>query len=241
MLLKLKERGLSPAKLTLTALLALLGLASLIPVGIRGGDVFSYIYCLITVAFACLPLALTLWFGWDMHLGFYTIFSVYTAGPLLGAVYSLYYVTSWWDVLLHALAGAIFAVVGAHLATTLNRGKETSYLLCVIFGVLASVFVAVAWEFFEYGADLVLGSDMQTDTVIDAFITKMGTGGGSVTRHEGITEVMLNGKPLGLGGYLDIGLIDTMTDMLVEAAGALLYALFAILDRGRHPLIRKLK
>lgn len=241
MFLRLKERGLGVAKSVVTAILFLLALLSLIPVVIAQGDAFSYIYCFITALFVLLPPVLILLLKWDMHFGFYLVFSLYTVGPLLGAVYKLYYVTSWWDVLLHALAGFLFAVVGAHLATALNKGKDTSFALCVVFGLLTSLCVAVLWEFFEYGADIVLGCDMQTDTVIHAFVTKLGGTDGTVIGYEGITDVAVNGQSLGQGGYIDIGLIDTMSDMLYEALGAVAFALYAALDRGRHPLIAKLK
>jgi hypothetical protein len=35
----------------------------------------------------------------------------------------------------------------------------------------------------------------------------------------GITDAAVNGKSLGLGGYLDIGLMDTMQDLLVNLSG----------------------
>ena len=41
----------------------------------------------------------------------------------------------------------------------------------------------------------------------------------------GIEEVMINGQPLGVGGYLDIGLIDTMMDLLVNFVGAIIFAI----------------
>lgn len=241
MLLKLKKCGLGTAKLAVTTILFVAALLSLIPVARGQENAYSYIYCFITALFSLLPPVLTLLLKWDMHFGFYAVFSLYTAGPLLGAVYKLYYVTSWWDVLLHALAGFLFAVVGAHLAKVLNKGRDTSYALCVVFGLLISLCVAVLWEFFEYGADLVLGCDMQTDTVIEAFVTKLGGVNGNVVGYEGITSVTINGIPLAQDGYIDIGLIDTMSDMLYEALGAILFAVYAIFDRGRHPLIRKLK
>ncbi len=241
MLLKLKERGLGTAKLAVTTILFVTALLSLIPVITEQENAYSYIYCFITALFTLLPPVLTLLLKWDMHFGFYAVFSLYTAGPLLGAVYKLYYITAWWDVLLHALAGFLFAVVGAHLVRVLNKDRGTSYVLCVVFGLLTSLCVAALWEFFEYGADLVLGCDMQTDTVIHGLVTKLGGANGNVVSYEGITDVTVNGASLGQGGYIDIGLIDTMSDMLYEALGAILFAVYAIFDCGRHPLIRKLK
>jgi len=38
-----------------------------------------------------------------------------------------------------------------------------------------------------------------------------------------ITSVSVNGIDLGLGGYLDIGLFDTMIDMLVNFVGTVIF------------------
>lgn len=43
----------------------------------------------------------------------------------------------------------------------------------------------------------------------------------------GITDAVVNGKSLGLGGYLDIGLIDTMKDLFVNFIGAIVFAVIA--------------
>jgi len=40
----------------------------------------------------------------------------------------------------------------------------------------------------------------------------------------GIREVLINGEDLGLGGYLDIGIIDTMKDLIVNFIGAAVFS-----------------
>ena len=57
---------------------------------------------------------------------------------------------------------------------------------------------------------------------------------------DSIEEVSVNGESIELGGYLDIGLIDTMHDMMVETLGALMYAIAMIADRERHPVFVRL-
>lgn len=91
---KLQRNGLSVAKLTLTAAICLFGLLSIIYVRFTTNATFSYFYCLATVPFALLPAALTLQFRWKFNFLFYLFFSLYTLGPLLGAVYNVYYVTT---------------------------------------------------------------------------------------------------------------------------------------------------
>ena len=238
---KLNRSGLSGFKLALTLALCLAGLLSTIYVAKTTGELFSYFYCLATVAFVALPLIMSVLFRWKMNLFFYLLFTFYTVGPLLGAVYNFYYLTSWWDILLHLLAGTVFAVVGGQLAYVLNRSRETSYLFAALFGVLLSISIAVVWEIFEYSSDVFLHSDMQADTIIEAIYTKINRTDGLADVYEGITETVVNGQSLGINGYLDIGLIDTMHDMIIETVGALIFPIYVLIDRNKHPLIISLR
>lgn len=234
---KLNSVGLSVFKVTLTAALCMVGLLSTIYVALTSNELFSYFYCIATVAFVALPLIMTLLFHWKMNVFFYILFTLYTFGPLLGAVYNFYYFTSWWDILLHMLAGTVFAVVGAQFAHALNKNNPTSYLFAAVFGVLVSVGIAVVWEFFEYGCDVLLNSDMQADTIIQTIHTKINRTDGLADVYDNITETVVNGQSLGINGYLDIGLIDTMHDMIIETVGALIFVVYVLIDRDRHPLI----
>ena len=238
---KFKQAGLSGFKVSVTLGLCLAGLLSTIYVAMTTGELFSYFYCLATVAFVALPLIMSVLFRWKMNLFFYLLFTFYTIGPLLGAVYNFYYLTSWWDILLHLLAGTVFAVVGGQLAYVLNRNRETSYLFAALFGVLLSISIAVVWEIFEYSSDVFLHSDMQADTIIEAIYTKINRTDGLADVYEGITETVVNGQSLGINGYLDIGLIDTMHDMIIETVGALIFPIYVLIDRNKHPLIISLR
>ena len=87
--------------------------------------------------------------------------------------------------------------------------------------------VAVCWEFFEFSADQLFGSDMQKDTIINTINTVEldVTRSNKVVTIDGITDVYFpDGTNLGLGGYLDIGLIDTMKDLFVNFVGAVVFS-----------------
>ena len=59
----------------------------------------------------------------------------------------------------------------------------------------------------------------------------------------GITETAVNGTELGLGGYLDIGLIDTMQDLIVNFIGAFIFSIigfFYVKNRGKGIIVRRL-
>ena len=99
--------------------------------------------------------------------------------------------------------------------------------------------IGVLWEFFEFGMDLFFGTDMQKDTVIHAIhtVTLDPTLSNKVVTIPNITDVAVNGESLGLGGYLDIGIIDTMKDLFVNFIGAVVFSLtgfFYARHKGRR-------
>ena len=69
-------------------------------------------------------------------------------------------------------------------------------------------------------------SDMQKDTIVNAIYTVEldPTRSNKVVAIKGIQDVLINGESLGLGGYLDIGLIDTMKDLFVNFIGAVVFS-----------------
>ena len=101
--------------------------------------------------------------------------------------------------------------------------------------------IGVLWEFFEFSMDRLLGMDMQKDTVITSFTSVMldPTNSNIPILLDNITDVSVNGESLGLGGYLDIGLFDTMEDLFVNLIGALTFALIGFF-RSRRENARKI-
>jgi len=82
---------------------------------------------------------------------------------------------------------------------------------------------------------------MQKDTVINAFSSVMldPTQSNIPVYLEHITDVSVNGESLGVGGYLDIGLFDTMEDLFVNLVGALTFALIGYF-RSREENARRI-
>ena len=100
----------------------------------------------------------------------------------------------------------------------------------------------VIWEFFEFGMDQLFGFDMQKDAIVHSISSVMldPTHTNHAIRINDITQVTVNGQDLGLGGYLDIGLIDTMEDLVVNFIGAVVFSVFGFLyvkNRGKKDSI----
>ena len=157
------------------------------------------------------------------------LFFIYAA-EILGEIQEYYVIIPFWDDILHTLNGFLFAAVGFSLVNILNRDKRVMLRLSPFYmAVMAFCFsmtIGVLWEFFEFGMDWFFHSDMQRDTVVNAIYSASldPTRSNRVVAVQGIYDVVINGESLGMGGYLDIGLIDTMKDLLVNFVGAVVFS-----------------
>ena len=192
--------------------------------------------CIGTCAMVFIPLIVEKILHCKTHPIVYLFGELYTIGPMFGVCYKLYYITTWWDKLMHISGGFLFALIGLYLIQYLNRNK-VSALSCSLFALCFSIAISACWEFVEFGSDRLFGSDMQKDTVLTAVRTEyLGDAPGTVGSIDNIEEVVVNGEKLPVKGYIDIGLFDSMEDMFVESAGALIVAVFYLIDRGKHKL-----
>lgn len=176
------------------------------------------------------------------------IFLFIFAAEILGEISAFYIHVPMWDTVLHTLNGFLAAAIGFCLVDLLNRNRHFTFQLSPAFmAVVAFCFsmtIGVMWEFFEFGMDMLFMLDMQKDTVVQAISSVMldPAGGNVPTAITGIREVTLNGEALALGGYLDIGLIDTMKDLLVNFIGAVVFStigFFYVKNRGNHAFARR--
>ena len=181
-----------------------------------------------------------------------TILIFIFAAEILGEIQSYYIKFAFWDTALHTINGFLMAAIGFALVDILNRSKKFSIQLSPVFVAIVafcfSMTIGVIWEFFECAMDQIFNLDMQKDTIVHDISTVMldPTGGNKITAIRGITDVIVvaGGKeiPLGLGGYLDIGLLDTMKDLFVNFIGAFVFSIigyFYVKNRGRGRFARR--
>lgn len=177
-----------------------------------------------------------------------TILVFIFAAEILGEIQSYYIRVSVWDTVLHTINGFLMAAIGFALVDILNRSKKVTFQLSPLFvSIVAFCFsmtIGVIWEFFEFGMDQFFDLDMQKDTIVNVINSVMldPTGSNIPVSIRNITDVSVNGKSMGLGGYLDIGLIDTMKDLLVNFIGAVVFSVigyFYIKNRGKGRFARR--
>ena len=191
-----------------------------------------------TLLLAAMPMLLEKLLRCRICLPVYLFALAYAIGPMLGHCWKLYYTVPVWDKLLHICGGVMFAILGAYLFDFLVKRKDLPAARA-IFALCFSVAIAVLWEFCEFGADTFLGMDMQDDTVIHGLTSYLlGDSLGVTGSIPNIQSVSVNGLLLPVDGYIDIGLIDTMLDMLLETVGAIAACMIILLDKDRHPIIQ---
>ena len=171
-----------------------------------------------------------------------TIFCFIFAAEILGEVNAFYVVIPGWDTMLHTINGFLAAAVGFSMVMLLNEDERVTFRLSPAFLAMVafcfSMTIGVLWEFFEFGMDFFLGTDMQKDTIVHAIhtVTLDPTLSNKVVTIPDIQDVIINGESLGLGGYLDIGIIDTMKDLFVNFIGAVVFSVtgfFYVKSKGR--------
>ncbi len=164
---------------------------------------------------------------------------------ILGEIGNFYVHFPFWDTMLHTFNGFMFAAFGFCLVDIFNKTKRFRFELSPIFLTLVafcfSMTIGVLWEFFEFGADMLLHTDMQKDTfqtVINS-VSLPNDLGEKVTHIKDIattTIVTQGGEMITVQGYLDIGLVDTVKDLFVNLIGAIVFSVigfFYVKHRGK--------
>ena len=175
------------------------------------------------------------------------------AAEIMGEIGAYYVTFPYWDTVLHTLNGFLCAAIGFSLLDILNRHNSTRFHLSPLYLAIVafcfSMTVGVIWEFFECTMDQLFFLDMQKDTVVQSIGSIMldPTGGNHPVVLHNITDVIVvqadgTQTSLGLGGYPDIGLLDTMEDLFVNFIGALTFSIigyFYVRSRGKGKFAKR--
>lgn len=175
------------------------------------------------------------------------------AAEILGEIGAYYVTFPYWDTVLHTMNGFLCAAIGFSLLDILNRTSRVRFHLSPLYLAIVafcfSMTVGVVWEFFECTMDQLFFLDMQKDSIVHTIGTILldPAGGNHPVVLRNITDVIVvqsdgTQTALGLGGYLDIGLLDTMEDLFVNFIGALLFSIigyFYVRSRGKGKFVKR--
>ena len=213
------------------------------------GNYEAFFLCLLTLVLFLVPTFIEVNFSISIPETLEVIIALFIfAAEILGELFHFYTIFPFWDTLLHTFNGFLAAAIGLALVSILNRSERVAFSLspffCVVVAFCFSMTIGVLWEFFEFGMDQVFGLDMQKDTVVSSISSTLldATASQRPERIDAITSVEVNGRELGVGGYLDIGLLDTMSDLFVNFVGALAFSVIGyryLKSKGEGRFVRR--
>lgn len=172
------------------------------------------------------------------------------AAEILGEIQNFYGIFTYWDTMLHTINGFLCAAIGFALIDILNRNErflfKCSPMFVAIVAFCFSMTIGVLWEFYEYAADHYFLADMQRDsliqTVSSAYLHPEGKNKPIIVNNIDHTVIYYEmddelKEYVIEGGYMDIGIIDTMEDLFVNFIGAIVFSIIGwlyIKDRDEY-------
>lgn len=172
------------------------------------------------------------------------------SSEVLGEIQNFYGVFKHFDTVLHTLNGFLCATVGFSLIDLCNNNSEKfnlSPLYLTIVAFCFSMTIGVLWEFLEYSIDKVMLSDMQKDKLVtkisSVWLNPDGKNKAIVVNNINKTIIYSDsGETVIEGGYLDLGLNDTMKDLIVNFVGAAVFSIFGylyVINRDKYKIAEK--
>ena len=170
------------------------------------------------------------------------IYSFIFAAEILGEIDHYYVLIPGWDTILHTLNGFLCAAIGFSLVDLLNGSSKNISLSPIYVTLVAFYFsmtIGVLWEFVEFSFDTFFGMDMQKDTFVTSISSVAldpANEGNRIQINDIATTTITTaaGETTTINGYLDIGLIDTMKDLLVNFVGALVFSVVGYRHLKKH-------
>lgn len=218
------------------------------------GNYFNVLLCAFSLILVSIPSRIEARTKWELPQTLEIIIICFVfAAEILGEIENFYFHIPIWDSLLHITTGFLAAAVAFAAIDLVNTHAKRihmtpSFVVAVAF--CFSMTIAVLWEFFEFGADCLIKTDMQKDVILSQISTvtlDMENANNPVIVDDIAKTIMYdkNGNILATiqNGYLDIGVFDTMKDMFVNMIGAVVFSVYGYLylkKKDKYKFIEKI-
>ena len=179
-------------------------------INLKSDYLLMLVQCLLGILVMSLPSVLTRRWNITIASPIYILYYVFLyCAVFLGEVFEFYETVPHWDTMLHFFSGMMLCALGFILVDMLNRSEKIRLKLSPVFVALFafcfSLSCGAIWEIYEYTVDCVMGLNMQ--------------------------------KYLDPQGIVRIGqtaLRDTMKDIIMDAAAALLISVIGLITTRRQ-------
>ena len=218
------------------------------------GNYFNVLLCAFSLILASIPSRIEARTKWELPQTLEIIIICFVfAAEILGEIENFYFHIPIWDSLLHITTGFLAAAVAFAAIDLVNTHAKRIHMtpfFVVAVAFCFSMTIAVLWEFFEFGADCLIKTDMQKDVILSQISTvtlDMENANNPVIVDDIAKTIMYdkNGNILATiqNGYLDIGVFDTMKDMFVNMIGAVVFSVYGYLylkKKDKYKFIEKI-
>ena len=237
-----KERTFRKRDLTVCIVLRILVIITIVTQALRG-DFENVFLGILTLILFTIPSIIDRKLNIKLPNALETVILLFIfSAEVLGEIQNFYGIFKFWDTMLHTINGFLCAAIGFSLIDILNRSPKFHLKMSPIFVALVafcfSMTIGVIWEFFEYGSDNFSSTDMQKDRITSSISSVLiNETGKNITikidnKQESIIKYEENGEMKEFvinGGNLDIGLKDTMKDLMVNFIGAIVFSIIGML------------
>ena len=184
--------------------------------GLIKWDMITIFACVLSLVFMVITniISKKLGFGNGIKILIY----VFILGTeVLGEIYHFYVDVWWFDIVMHTYFAFIISYAGLYLIRYFKIKGSIYFVILFIFSL--AMMTESVWEIFEFSMDRFIGTDMQKDTVIRNINSTY------LSENIYVDKVMVNDIDFmdRYGGYLDIGLYDTISDMICTVVGSLMF------------------
>lgn len=203
------------------------------------GNIQNALLCILSLILFLLPVFVEKKFKIDLPQTLEVIILIFIySAEILGEINNFYGTFTYFDSILHTINGFLCASVGFSLVYLLNENIESLKLTPIFVALVSFCFsmtIGILWEFFEYGMDTYFKLDMQKDEYVYNIrtVTLDPKQDNNVISIEGIDHTILYDKDdnvlATIDGYLDVGINDTMKDLIVNFIGAIVFSFFGYL------------
>lgn len=202
------------------------------------GEIQNAVLCIFSLFLLALPFFLEK----KLKIQFPTIIEIIIflfifSAEILGEINNFYGLFKNFDTMLHTINGFLCASIGFSFVLILSEKNimHLSPVFIILISFCFSMTIGTVWEIFEYSVDYIFGTDMQKDEYVYNIktVTLDPSKNNNVVNIKNIDHTILydkqNNSLVALDGYLDIGLHDTMNDLMVNFVGAFIFSVFGYL------------
>lgn len=147
------------------------------------------------------------------------IYIFLTSSLIGGEIYNLYVKIWYYDIIMHILSSFIVSGLLYYLLKILSIKINKIIFMLFIFSF--AMMIAALWEITGFTIDRVFNSDMQKDTVITEVNSKLLSVDGKKVVKKTINKTIISDDII--RGYIDIGLYDTIGDMICAVVGSIVF------------------